>query len=192
MSPPYLPICGIYPSFQVNLHVPNSKPSNDNLFCMPESLMWRLGAVRVFHARWVILTMSGLCSSFMRKWLVTGMPSPMLKSNQNIIANKAPPGLLLVGQYPLFRTSRGVCLLVVGEYKLYHSVWEPPIMYVGWKISRSLGCYVDNESMPLKILFISVSKTRALAPLQISASLCEGPTYLLLLLSHHPLIKSTS
>src|SRR3990170_2683521 len=76
--------------------------------------------------------------------------------------------------------------------KLYHSVWEPPIMYVAWKILRSLGCYVDNESIPLKILFISVSKTRALAPLQIPASLCEGPIYLLLLPSHHPLIKSTS
>ena len=37
--PPYLPICGIYLPFQVNLHVPNSKPSNNNLFCMPESLM---------------------------------------------------------------------------------------------------------------------------------------------------------
>ena len=37
--PPYLPICGIYLPFQVNLHVPNSKPSNINLFCMPESLM---------------------------------------------------------------------------------------------------------------------------------------------------------
>ena len=39
MSPPYLPICGIYLPFQVNLHVPKSKPSNNNLFCMPESLM---------------------------------------------------------------------------------------------------------------------------------------------------------
>ena len=37
--PPYLPICGIYLPFQVNLHVPNSKPSNNNLFCMPELLM---------------------------------------------------------------------------------------------------------------------------------------------------------
>ena len=63
-------------------------------------------------------------------------------------------------------------------------------MYVAWKISRSLGCYVDNESIPLKILFNLYFKTRALAPLQIPASLCEGPIYLLLLLSHHPLIKA--
>jgi len=113
----------------------------------------------------------------------------MLKANQiKIIANKTPPGLLLVGRYPLFRTSRGVCLLVVGEYKLYHSVWEPPIMYVAWKIPRSLSCYVDNENIPLKILFNLYFKTRALAPVQIPAPLCEGSIYLPLLLSHHPLI----
>ena len=58
-----------------------------------------------------------------------------------------------------------------GEDKLCHSAWEPPIMYVAWKIPRSLGCYVDNESIPLKILFLSISKTQALAPLQIPASL---------------------
>ena len=86
-----------------------------------------------------------------------GCPVPC--SNQiKIIANKTPPGLLLVGWYPLFWTSRGIWSLVAGEYELYHSVWEAPIMYVAWKISRSLGCYVDNESMPPKILFISISK----------------------------------
>ena len=36
MSPPYLPICGIYLPVQVNLYVPNSKPSNEILFCMLE------------------------------------------------------------------------------------------------------------------------------------------------------------
>src|SRR3954468_14218112 len=76
------------------------------------------GAVSIFHARWGILTMSGLRSSFTRKWMVTGMPNSMLKSNQNITSNKTPPELLLVGQYPLFRTTRGMCLLVEGEYKL--------------------------------------------------------------------------
>ena len=112
--------------------------------------------VYIFHARWVILTMSGLCSSFTRKWLVTGMPSPMLKTNQ-IIANKTPPGLLLVGRYSLFRTRRGVRLLVVGDYTFYHSVWEPPIMYVAWKIPRSLSCYVDNEAYRSKYYSISIS-----------------------------------
>ena len=105
-----------------------------------------------------------------------------------IIANKTPPGLLLVGRYLLFRTRHGVCLLVVGEYKLYHSVWEPPIVYVAWKIPRSLSCYVDNESIPLKILFISISKP--------SFGTSPNPCFPLrraylfnFMLIHHPLIK---
>ena len=56
-SPPYLPICGIYLPFQVNLHVPFSKPSRNNLFCMPEPLMWSQGAIGIFHGRRVILDM---------------------------------------------------------------------------------------------------------------------------------------
>ena len=68
----------------------------------------------------------------------------------------------------------------MGSKKIYLSVLELPIMYLAWKIVRSLGCYVDNESIPLKIIFISDLKARALAPLQIPASLCEGPIYLLL------------
>ena len=65
-------------------------------------------------------------------------------------------------------------------------------MYLVWKIPRSLGCYVDNESIPLKILFIFISKDRALAPLQIPASLYEGPIYLLLCWVIILLLKSTS
>ena len=75
-----------------------------------------------------------------------------------------------------------------GEYKHYHSVWEPPIMCVAWKISPSLGCYVDNESIPLKILFISISK--------LSSGTSTNPYFPLrraylftFMLSHHPLIK---
>ena len=146
-------------------------------------------AAYIFHARWVILTRSGLRSSLTRKWLVTGMPSLMLYANQiKIIANKTPPGLLLVGGTRCFEQAMDWCLLVEGEYKLYHSVWEPPIMCVAWKISPYLGCYVDNESIPLKILFISISKpssgtsTNPYFPLQRAYPFT-------FMLSHHPLIK---
>ena len=109
-------------------------------------------------------------------------------AQMNLVANKTPPGLLLVERYPLFHTSRGMCLLVVGEYKLYHSVWEPPIMYLVWKIPRSLGCYVDNESIPLKILFISISKLSSSTPTNPCFPL--GRAYLFtFMLSHHSLIK---
>ena len=43
-----------------------------------------------------------------------------------------------------------------GSKNLYLSVWDPPIIYVVWKILGTLGRYVDNESIPLKINFISV------------------------------------
>ena len=111
----------------------------------------------------------------------------MPKSNQ-IITNKTPPGLLLVGGTRCFGQAMDWCLLVVGEYKLYHSAWEPPVMCVAWNISRSLDCYVDNESIPLKILFISISKP--------SSGTSTNPCFPLrraypftFMLSHHPLIK---
>ena len=75
-----------------------------------------------------------------------------------------------------------------GDYKLYHSVWELPIMCVAWKISPSLGCYVDNESIPLKISFTSISKP--------SCGTSTNPCFPLrraylftFMLCHHPLIK---
>ena len=36
-----------------------------------------------------------------------------------------------------------------GGVKSLLSVWEPPIIYLVWKILRTLGRYVDNESIPL-------------------------------------------
>ena len=108
-----------------------------------------------------------------------------------IIANKTPQGLLLVGGTRCFRQAMDCCLLVVGEYKLYHSVWELPIICVAWKISRSHSCYVDSESIPLKMLFISILKS--------SSGTSTNPCFPLrraylftFMLSHHPLIKSTS
>src|SRR4051812_28666107 len=98
MSPLYLPICGIYLPFQVNLYVPNSKPSNRHSILYARIAHVSTKAALIFHVRWVILKRSGLRSSLTRKWLVTGMPSPMLYANYiKLIANKTPPGLLLVG-----------------------------------------------------------------------------------------------
>ena len=116
-----------------------------------------------------------------------GCPVPC--SNQiKIITNKTPRWLLLVGGTRCFGQAMDWCLLVVGEYKLYHSAWEPPIMCVAWKISRSLGCYVDSESIPLKILFNSISKS--------SYGTSTNPCFPLwraypftFMLSHHSLIK---
>ena len=61
-------------------------------------------------------------------------------------------------------------------------------MCVAWKISPSLSCYVDNESIPLQILFISISKP--------SSGTSTNPCFPLrraypftFMQSHHPLIK---
>ena len=111
------------------------------------------------------LSISSMLGGLFSRW-VDSAPHEKMVGNRDaqshaqikIIANKTPPGLLLVGGTRCFRQAMDWCLLVVGEYKLYHFAWELPIMCVAWKISRSLGCYVDTESMPLQILFISVAK----------------------------------
>jgi hypothetical protein len=181
MTPLYLPICGIYLSFQVNLHVPNSKPSNDNLFCMPESLMWRLGAVSIFHARWVILTMSGLRSSFTRKWLVIGMPSPMLKSNQNKLKQNSPRIIACMDGTRCFGPAvECACWLRGGGKKTLpfclgtaYNVCSMEDIEISWLLCWQWKHTAQNH------IHLCFKKTRALAPLQIPASLCDGPIYLL-------------
>ena len=112
MSPLYLPIYGIYLPFQVNLYVPNSKPSNKHSVLYARIAHVSTRAVHIFHVRRVILKRSGLRSSLTRKWLVTGMPSPMLYANQiKIIANKTPPGTLVSWRHSLFRASHGLMLV---------------------------------------------------------------------------------
>ena len=132
--------------------------------------------------------------SFTREGPVIGMPVPHLNQKHNC-KTRLPPDWCCYGRYPRIRLAVGCDWLVVGELKLYFSVWEPPIAWVAWKILRTLGHCVDNESMPPEIT-ISVFKAWALAPLQINASLCEGPVYLfscwvILLLYKHQL-ESTS
>ena len=46
---------------------------------------------------------------------------------EKIIANKTPPGLMVVWTVPEDSASRGLLLISGGESKLYFSVWEPPI-----------------------------------------------------------------
>ena len=108
-------MCGIYLPFQVNLYVPNSKPSNKYHVLYAQIAHVSTRVVCIFHVRRVILKRSGLRSSLTRKWLVTGMPSPMLYANQiKIIANKTPTGTLVSWRHSLFRASHGLMLVVEG------------------------------------------------------------------------------
>ena len=61
-------------------------------------------------------------------------------------------------------------------------------MDVAWNIPRSLGSYVDNDSITLKMLSISISK--------LSSGTSTNPCFPLrrsylftFMLSHHPIIK---
>ena len=102
----------LYP-FQVNLYVPNSKPSNKHSVLHAWIAHMSTRAALIFRVRRVILKRSGLRSSFTRKWLVTGMPSPMIKkikANQNNWNN--PPRIVVSWRHSLFRASHG--LMFVG------------------------------------------------------------------------------
>ena len=110
------------------------------------------------------------------------------KLNQNNRKQNSPWDLLNVGGTRCFEQAMDWWLLVVVGYKLYHSVWKPPIMCVAWKISRSHSCCIDSESIPLKMLFISILKS--------SSGTSTNPCFPLwrayqftFMLSHHPLIK---
>ena len=72
--------------------------------------------------------------------------------NQIKIIKQNSPRIVVSWRHSLFRASHGLMLVGGwGSINFYHSAWEPPIMYVVWKILGTLGCYVDNEIIPLKI-----------------------------------------
>jgi hypothetical protein len=104
-------------------------------------------------SRWLLIRLS-----FTRKWLVIRMPSPMLKTKIKINKQNSPRTVVKFGRYPWIRLAVECDCWWRGSKKLYFSVWEPPIMYQLWKILGTLGCYVDIESIPLKIIFITVLK----------------------------------
>ena len=112
------------------------------------------------------------------------------KSNQNNCKQNSPR-IVVSWRHSLFRASHGLMLVGGwGSINFYHSAWELPIMHLVWKIHPSHSCCVDSESMRSKYN-LSLFQNRALAPLQIPASLYEGPIYLLLCWVITLLIKST-
>ena len=155
MSPPYIPICGIYLPFQVNLYVPNSKPWNEILFCMLKQLMFQLGLP-------ISSMLSGLFSrgvdSAPHSWERAGNRDaqshyPKISKQINIIKQNSPRAVVS-WRHLLIRASHGLMPVGgLGSINLYHSVWELPIIHVVWTIQPSHSCCVDSKSMPLKMLF---------------------------------------
>ena len=186
MSPPYLPICGIYLPFQVNLYVPNSKPSNEIMFCMLEPLKFPLGLpISSMLGELFSRGVDSAPQSRERAGNRDAQSHALCKLNQNNCKQNSPWDPLNVGGTRCFEQAMDWCLWRRGGINLYHSVWELPIMHVVWKIQPSHSCCVDSESMPLKILFISILKS--------SSGTSTNPCFPLLraypftfMLSHHP------
>jgi hypothetical protein len=70
-----------------------------------------------------------------RERLVIGMPSPTIK-NKKYIINKIPR-YVIVWRAPVDSVSHDLCLTWWLGRKIYYSIWEPPIMFLAWKILRT-------------------------------------------------------
>ena len=120
--------------------------------------------------RWSVSSMlSGLFSGRLfihspshEKMAVIGMPSPKLQNAKRVNRSNNKT-----------KTPNGVKTFTF-------TAWEPPLACSAWKMLITDGREVNKKGACLKISFTSVLKTRALAPLQITASLCERTIYLLL------------
>ena len=116
-----------------------------------------------------------------------GCPVPcFMQTKSKLITNKTPPGTWCMLEILVVSSKSWIdACWWWGSINFYHSVWELPIMHVVWKIQPSHSCCVDSESMPLKILFISILKS--------SSSTSTNPCFPLwraylftFMLSHHP------
>ena len=190
MSPPYLPIYWIYLSFQVNLYVPNSKPSNKYHVLYARIAHVSIRAIRIFHVRRVILKRSGLRSSLTRKWLVTGMPSPMLKSNQN---NCKQNSHRIVESWTIPVVSDQTWSVIVGggggkTLPFYlgtaYNVSSMEDTEISW-----LLCWQWKDASQNIISFVTKLELWHLCKSLLPSA---NGLSIYFMLSHHPLIKSTS
>ena len=171
----YLPVV---PS---KFYVPNSKPSNEILFCMIEQLMLQLGLP-------ISSMLGGLFSrgvdsaphSRERAGNRDAQSHDPKRSKQIKIIKQNSPRAVVSWRHSLFRASHGLMLVGgCGSINLYHSVWELPIMHVVWKIQPSHSCCT------LKCYSISI--------LKLSFGTSTNPCFPLrraylftFMLSHHP------
>ena len=114
----------------------------------------------------------------------------LCKSNQNNCKQNSP-GTVVSWRHSLFQASHGLMFVGGGGVKTLPFCLGTAYNVCSMEDIASLGCYVDNESMSLKILFISVSKA--------SSGTSTNPCFPLrraylftFMLSHYLLLKSTS
>ena len=70
-------------------------------------------------------------------WQVIGMPSPEMNFFIYVVHNKFL-GKGSYGRHPWIRLAMDCERMVEKEYTLFY-VWEPPMIYLAWKILGILG-----------------------------------------------------
>ena len=133
----------------------------------------------IFHARCVILMMSvyshviaweegkGIRDAWFRnekKWIYF-----MLSNNKFL-------GKCWYGRHPWIRLAmESECMVEKGINFIF--CWEPPMIYLAWKVLGALSHFRRWEKYTSQNVFISQFLLWAMAPLQIPTSLCEGPFF---------------
>ena len=112
MSPPYLPIYNIYLSFQVNLYVPNSKPSNKHSILHARATHVQLG-----------LPISSMLGGLFSRGVDSAPHSRERASNRDAqshdpkiskqikIIKQNSTRIVVSWRHPLFRASHGLMLV---------------------------------------------------------------------------------
>ena len=93
-----------------------------------------------------------------------------------MLSNNKFLGKCWYGGHPWIRLAMESESMVKKEYNLF-SVWEPPMIYLAWKVLGALSHFRWWEKYASQNVFISQFLLWALAPLQIPTSLCEGPIF---------------
>ena len=161
MSPSYLPIYGITLPSYVNLHVPPLKTSKKviRFVCLDHS--WN-------DRRWSIASvLSGLFSGrvFIHSPSHEKMGGNRDAQSQTAKYKKEFISYIIKQKLPM-------------ESKPLLSAWWPPLACLAWKMLITDSREVNKKGACLKIIIYLCFKNWALAPLQITTSLCEGTFYL--------------
>ena len=85
-------------------------------------------------------------------------------------------GKFWYGSHPWIRLAMD-CERMVEKGIKFIFVWQPPMIYLAWKVLGALSRFHWWENYASQIFFISQFKLWALAPLQIPTSLREGPFF---------------
>ena len=140
MSPLYLLVCGIYLPFQVNLYVPNSKPSNKHSVLYARIAHVSTRASLIFHVRRVILRSSVYSLTIARE-----------KGGNRDAQSQTE-------KYKRVNRSNNKRKLPTESKPLFFITCKPLLACLAWKILITGSREVNEKGVPLKISFISTLK----------------------------------